>query len=63
VPDAARPLTDASTDTAVDGNGAVSTAREVLIAALVRAIEDGARAGDRAVVHAATLALATLARG
>jgi hypothetical protein len=56
-------LTDASTDTAVDGNGAVSTAREVLIAALVRAIEDGARAGDRAVVHAATLALATLARG
>jgi hypothetical protein len=63
VPVAAEPSTDASTDTAVDGSGSVSTSREALIAALVRAIEDGSRAGELAVVHAATLALASLARG
>ena len=39
------------------------TTRRVLVAALVRAIKDGNRAGDRAVVHAATLALASLTRG
>lgn len=63
VPVAAEPSTDASTDTAVGRDGSAATAREVLIAALARAIEDGSRAGESAVVHAATLALASLARG